>query len=517
MHLAEVQVHAHVDRHLGQQARRLLHGPPQVAPEEAARLRASSPVVAEQASQDQEAAHLRRLGAIGHVLEARQVAQQVGRERLRLVQPPVQLLLAALQLLARHVPRVKVRAPGRADVVRQAAFLHVRAVQPALGLEPDVQRRLRHGQQHAQHDDGDLRLLEELVLLVEDAFVVVVEADDHPGRDEQVVRLDLVDRLQEVEALVLGLARLGQAFLAGRFDADEDGDEVGIAEQAEQFVVAGHVDAGLGVEGQRPALPGVPGGQGAQQLLGVGAMADEVVIGEEDLEHAAAVPGIHLAQHLLDRLEAHLSAVHDDDVAELAGERAAAGTLDDAVGVPAFQHAQPRRGRVGQVDLLVLDVVRGMASPGEVAEEARPGVLGLALEEDVTVLAALLRQEVGHRPADHHRFAAGPEAVGNLEGALDLDDVAGDAHDLGVRVEVHLLAGVLVAHLDAVVGRRQGRQREQPQRREDRVEGGQGHEVLQPPVRGRECRLYQVDAWSPCSLRSEHDGPFGQWAASPAG
>ena len=52
------------------------------------------------------------------------------------------------------------------------------------------------------------------------------------------------------------LVRLGQARLARRLDADEDREEVGVAQQAEQLLVADHVDAGLGVERQRRAAAG---------------------------------------------------------------------------------------------------------------------------------------------------------------------------------------------------------------------------------------------------------------------
>ena len=46
------------------------------------------------------------------------------------------------------------------------------------------------------------------------------------------------------------------------------------------------------------------------------------------------------------------------------------------------------------------------------------------------------------------------------------------------------LAGVLVAERDAEVGRRQGGQGEQAQRREDGLVGGDRQEVFHPPVEG---------------------------------
>ena len=134
----------------------------------------------------------------------------------------------------------------------------------------------------------------------------------------------------------------------------------------------------------------------------------------------------------------------------------------------------------------MLVVVVGVAAGGELAQEARPGVLGLALEEHVAVRPALLRQQVGHRPAEDHGLAAARKRSAIVEDALHLDDVAGDADDLGVGVVVDALAGVLVAERDAELGRRQGGQGEQAQRREDGLIGGHRQEVLHPPEGGGE-------------------------------
>ena len=61
-------------------------------------------------------------------------------------------------------------------------------------------------------------------------------------------------------------------------------------------------------------------------------------------------------------------------------------------------------------------------------------------------------QEVGHEPAEYYGLAACPEGVGDGEPAADLDDLAGDAHDVGAGVLVDGLASVLIADGDAEVG-----------------------------------------------------------------
>ena len=124
------------------------------------------------------------------------------------------------------------------------------------------QGRLGRSIEGVVHDDRDLGFLAKVILLIENRWVVVIEAYDHPRHDEQVVRLDGVDCLDEVEFLVLGFVRLSQARLARRLDTDEDLVEIGVMQQAQQFLIPDHVNAGLRIKCQRRILAGVPSGQG---------------------------------------------------------------------------------------------------------------------------------------------------------------------------------------------------------------------------------------------------------------
>src|SRR5262249_50021897 len=146
---------------------------------------------------------------------------------------------------------------------------------------------------------------------------------------------------------VLGLMCLGQAGLARRFDAEKDLVEIGITQQAQQFLVSDDVNTGLGIERQGSALSGVPPGQGLQKLSGIGAMPDKIIVGEKNHGNTGSSPGFYLAQHLVDRFEAHFTAEDDNDVAELAAERTASGTLDNSVRVTTSHEVQARRGRIG--------------------------------------------------------------------------------------------------------------------------------------------------------------------------
>ena len=205
------------------------------------------------------------------------------------------------------------------------------------------------------------------------------------------------------------------------------------------------------------------------------------------------VPGLDLLQDLFDRLVAHLAAVHDDDVAELAGERTAARTLHDAVSVAFLQDVDPGRRRIGQVDFLKLNVMIGCFALCMLTEKSRPGILRLALEKYIAVRPALTRQQVGYRPSQDDSLAQSAKPIGNLEDSLDLDDEAGDTNEVGVGSEVHVLAGVLIADRDGVFRGRKSRQGKQAQRWEDSAERSQRDEVFHAPVRRRELRLHQID------------------------
>ena len=89
------------------------------------------------------------------------------------------------------------------------------SVEPALGGEPVVQRRLGDRREHAAHRECDPRLLHELDLAVEDPVVVVVEAHDHAAPDLHAGVLDAVDLFQQrsAGADVLELLGLAQRLL----------------------------------------------------------------------------------------------------------------------------------------------------------------------------------------------------------------------------------------------------------------------------------------------------------------
>ncbi len=365
-----------------------------------------------------------------------------------------------------------------------------------------VQRRLRHRLQHARHRDGDARVLDEAQLFGEDRRVVGVEADDHAGLHLDPVGVDPAHAFDEVAARVLGLAGLLQRLDARALDADEDGGEVGVAEQREQLVVLRGVQRDLGVEVDRVALFAAPARDLAQQILGEFLVADEIVVDDEDLLGAEPVALLDLGHHLVHLLGARAPAVDDDDVAELALERTAARELDrHGVIAVDVQQVEARHRRQREVGLLGGAVLALPGARREVAQEDRPGLLGFVHEEHVAAAAPLLGTQRRVRAAHHHEAPAALELRDDLAHPRLVDDVAGDADDVGFDVEIDRF-DVLVAEHHFVLARRQPGQRRHRKVREDALLAERGQDAVVGPETGRVAGRDEIDLHGPLHERS---------------
>ena len=261
--------------------------------------------------------------------------------------------------------------------------------------------------------------------------------------------------------------------------------------------ILGHVETDLRHELDRVPAGLLPGDERREQRLGLLLVADEVVVHHEDVPDAEGVDRLDLGQHLRHGFRPRPAPVHDDDVAELAVERAAARELDGHAAVPVgLEEIEARQGRVQHAGLVVLAVL-GLPGPGRVvAHELRPRVLGLADHEHVHLAAQLLGAQRREGTAHHHQLPAAPEGLGELEHPPLVDHEARDPDDVGVRVEIDRL-DVLVAEHDLVGRRRQPRDRRQcevgehaplPKARQNAVEGPERFGVL----RGDQVDLHAI-------------------------
>ena len=126
--------------------------------------------------------------------------------------------------------------------------------------------------------------------------------------------------------------------------------------QFQEFGIVGEVERGFGRELERVVMRFEPLGELRKERLDGLLVADEVVVHEVDVTAIAqAVELIELCEHLCVGLGAWHAPVKFDDVAELAGERAAARELHaDVEIVVEFQEIEARDRRLGDVDLKFL-------------------------------------------------------------------------------------------------------------------------------------------------------------------
>ena len=165
--------------------------------------------------------------------------------------------------------------------------------------------------------------------------------------------VDLVDALGDVAPRVLLLLHRDQRRRVRTFDADEDGEEIGRGHHLQQLGIVGEIDRGLGRELERIVVRALPGDELGKKQPECLLVADEVVVDEVDMAAIAdSVERVELGEHLRGRLGPRHPAVKLDDVAELAGERAAARELHAEIEIVfELEQVEARHRRLGDVDL----------------------------------------------------------------------------------------------------------------------------------------------------------------------
>ena len=123
------------------------------------------------------------------------------------------------------------------------------AEQTTLAVQPLMEFRAGQGLQQADHRRDDAALLDEIDLPLKDGGRIAVEADDETRLHLHAVALNALHVFDQIAFEVLLLAAFGQAGFIGRLNADEDHGEPGGPHQGQQLFVIGHVDRGLGLEG----------------------------------------------------------------------------------------------------------------------------------------------------------------------------------------------------------------------------------------------------------------------------
>ncbi len=242
-----------------------------------------------------------------------------------------------------------------------------------LGRQAPVQAGLGQGGEEAHHGRGDGGLLDEPHLPLEDVAGIAVEAHDEAAGDLHALALDRPDAGEHVGLEVLLLAGGLEGAEVGRLDAEEHHVEARQDHLVHEGLVRGQIEAGFGEEGEGVMVRPLPGDQLGQQGAHLAAVADEVVVHQEERAAPAfPVEQVQLVEELRRTLGARASAEELDDVAELAVEGTAAGELKGHLGVvlPAHQ-VEAGRGRAGEVGLFRAGVQGLGLAQGEVVQKER--------------------------------------------------------------------------------------------------------------------------------------------------
>ena len=262
---------------------------------------------------------------------------------------------------------------------------------------------------------------------------------------------------------VLILLRLAQRFFVRALDADEDGHDVGRVHQLDQLFVFGEVERRLGEEREGISLGGLPRGEVAQQLLYRDLVADQVVVDDEGHFQVLLAHRFQLGDHLRARLQPRPTTERDDDVAELALERAAAAELDAAEQVVlGLQQVVARHRHLRHVGRLGLLVAVLMPALGPFFEKLRPGRFRFADEDRISQAIEIIFLHGHPRTADDREDVAGFQFAQNLEHPSALDGHAGEPHDVGPRQTVVVdRLDVLIDDGHGMAGGRQRREQRQ--------------------------------------------------------
>ncbi len=197
-------------------------------------------------------------------------------------------------------------------------------------------------------------------------------------------------------------------------------------------------------------------------------VADEVVVDEVEMAAIShLVESVDLGQHLLHGLDPRRAPVELDDVAEFAGERAAAGKLHAEIGVILpLQQVEARDRRAGDVGGEFLGLEHPLAHPAiPRLDERADDALGFAEHPEIGAGIGLARGcRIG--PADRHRFVMLVRQCDDVQRIGLLRQHPAGHHQVGpIEIGVPQFLGVAVDEA-ALPGRRQQRgDRDQAERR----------------------------------------------------
>ena len=264
---------------------------------------------------------------------------------------------------------------------------------------------------------------------------VFVEAVDEAAVDTYPCLADTLDALHlagggVVELLVGMVAAIREAL-----DADQEGTATGAGKGFEQ--------SGLFAKGGGSlAYPfDVEGLQLAKELFGILFVGVDGVVEKEEDPLVLFQKRFNLPENGGNAPVTQTVAIHDVDVAEVATEGAATGGLHHVGGEVALdvERTLPNNTLNGEVGEGGNPVLRLEGTSKQILLNIAPDIVGLANDERIGMVAALVGEDGDVRATEHHLDASGAKRPGKLKGWPDGASLHADTSHVPMLVERQLL------------------------------------------------------------------------------
>ena len=244
---------------------------------------------------------------------------------------------------------------------------------------------------------------------------VFVEAVDKAAVDANPCLTDMLDALhlsgsRVVKLLVGMVAAVGKAL-----NADQEGTATGSGEGIEQSGLFAKGGGGL-------TYPfDVEGFQLAKELFGILFVGVDGVVKKEEDPFILFQKRFDLPENDGNASVAQTVAIHDVDVAEVATEGAATGGLHHVGGEVALdvERTLPDNALNGEVGKGGNPVLRLEGTGKQILLHLAPDIVGLANDQSIGMVAALVGKDGDVGATEHHFDASGTERTGKLKGWSD--------------------------------------------------------------------------------------------------
>ncbi len=310
-----------------------------------------------------------------------------------------------------------------------------RVKQSSFECQPVEDTGAGNGAQEVDAGDINAGLFDEGFELGGEFKGIFVETVDEAAVHAYPCLTDMLDALnltcsRVVELLVGMVAAIGEAL-----NADQEGAATGAGKGIEQSGLFAKCGGGL-------TYPfDVEGLQLAKELFGILFVGVDGVVEKEENPFVLFQKGFNLPENGGNGSVAQTVAIHDVDVAEVATEGAATGGLHHVGGEVALdvERTLPNNTLNREVGKGGNPVLRLEGTSKQILLNIAPDIVGLANDERIGMVAALVGEDGDVRATEHHLDASGAKRPGKLKGWPDGASLHADTSHVPMLVERQLL------------------------------------------------------------------------------